>query len=321
MVQVSKQNHLVDLIEDFQRGYLDSSPHTWRFYRGQMRAFTAWLAAARIDDPAAITPVALRDFLDHERAQPVLYRNPRTPDADPVDSGRTLSAKSMSHRYQAAGTFLAWCVAQGHIVTNPIERVKRPKVPKRILVGYTNDEVKRMLKYAMGHEAKRHWINYRDQAILLLLLATGARANELLALRTGELDFQRRRVLLHGKGGRDRLMPMGEKSALALRDYLRVRPKLPSDAVFVTLFGDPMEYDALRDLLLRLEEYADVQDISAHRFRRTYAAAHYERNRDLIALQHALDHASVATTMVYLNGLGFSFHERAQHPDPTEWLS
>jgi site-specific recombinase XerD len=301
-------------IDEFLADYAAGPTSThiyWSSYVG--RAFREHLAHLGVSDIHDVTTSLVRDYVARL--------------ASPDRLPRKLSPKSVHHHYLGARRFLEWCVEQGHLATNPAALVRPPSVPTSIRTGYSQEEVSRMLA-ATGTSSKhgQHWLSLRDRAIIVFLLDTGARADELCRISREELDLERRTVILHGKNQRDRMMPLGETNVRQLRAYLRARPMVPGvDEVWLTIFGEPLRYRALREIFRRLERYTaelrrPVPHIECHRFRHTFAAAHYERNRDLVALQGALDHQQVTTTMGYLRGLGVSFQMKARYATPADWL-
>jgi site-specific recombinase XerD len=297
-----------ELIDDYLLGYAANPEKTIRFYSDQLgRVFSGFLADEGVSEITEVDAPLLRRYLARE--------------ASPERLPRPLGPRSIRHRFQAVQRFLEWCVEQGYIDRNASALVRKPPLPQAIETGYEREEVKRMLRYVAHPNSPRSWIGLRNKAILLFLLDTGARADELLKLKLSEADFRSRKVLLHGKGRKDRLMPLGQKSIIALREYLAYRPQVPDEHVWLTLFGNPMNYDALRDMLRDLRELSGVPNIKPHRFRHTYATEHYRANRDLIAIQHALGHSQPETTVRYLRGLGLSFHQEAKFANPADWLT
>jgi integrase/recombinase XerD len=299
------------LVQDFLNDYATSSAGTQNYWRDQVqRVFHGWLHARGILSPDQITPALLREYIAEQ--------------ANPKREPKRLSQKSVRHRYLGMHRFLAWCVEQGHLTENPAAKVRPPKVDRTIRRGYTREELDRMMLYVAHPNARRNWIQLRNRAILVFLIGTGARADELLRLTLDDVRLKGRRedkqALLHGKGGKDRMMPLGQHLQAALSLYLDARPRVPHDAMWLTLYGDPLNYDAVRDMLLDLEQRCGVPEMQAHRFRHTYATEHYRKNRDLVGLQHALGHTEPETTIGYLRGLGVAFHQEARYPSPDEWL-
>lgn len=289
---------------------------TRRWYEDQVgRAFAGWLTFRGISDVSEITPPVIRAYLDSEANRPefVAY----------VPERRTLSKKSIAHRYTSCRTFLEWCMRQGYMFAgngNPAAFVRKPVVPEAVEIGFDRDEIDRLVKFSCTDRNRRNWLGLRDRAIVIVLLGTGARSDEILGLRIDDVDLTRERLRLFRKGQREGFMPMGTNMRQAIREYIAARPRVPDDALWLNLYGEPLNYQALRMMLRRLAECAGVANVHAHRFRHTYATEFYRANRDLVATQHALDHSQPATTMRYLKSLGFSFHLEARNPTPDTWL-
>lgn len=306
---------LDEALADFLLDYVASPRGTRAWVHDQVgRVFGGFLRERGIARVADIDARLLRAYMARE--------------ADPNRQPRPLSPKSLQHRYAGMFRFLQWCVDQESygLTANPAAKVRRPEPPRLVRTGYTQEEIRRMLRYVHHDKAKRSWIGIRNEAIITFLVGTGVRADELLRITVDHLDFgdargkRRPRVKVFRKGQRESFLELGSNTVAALRRYLDVRPRVPHDALWLTIYGDPLHYDALRDMFLDLEEYSGVQPIQAHRFRHTFAAAHYQRNRDMLALRDAMDHAHIQTTERYLRGLGVDFHQQARHPHPDEWL-
>lgn len=234
---------------------------------------------------------------------------------------RGMGRSSVRKSFDVMRRWLNWCVDGGYLDVSPAAAMKPPKTGKPLRQAYTREEAKRLIE-AAGQGAGM--LAKRDRALVLLLLGVGARAAEALALTAHDLrteDYRRnRRLKLHGKGSKERYVPVGKVLARALADWLAARPNVPTDALWTTIRNTPMSYAALAKMLERLGEYADVDNCIAHRFRHTYATEHYMANRDLMALKAALGHEEVATTEQYLRALGVDFALAARYPSPDEWL-
>lgn len=299
-----------ELVDDFLNGYATGSPKTLQFYRDQVgRVLMGFLAERGVATIDQVTAPLLRLYMARE--------------SSPERKPRPLASKSIGHRQVSLYTFMEFCRREGHIRENPAALLTRYTVERRIRMPYTADELNRMFKYVHSDRNRRNWIGVRNFAILAMFVDTGARAEELLGVTVDELTLNRDdtgTVLLHGKGGRDRIMDIGKRCGRALKAYVAVRPRIPQSDLWVTLFGDALQYDALRDMLKDLEVYAGVEGIQAHRFRHTFACAHYRANKDLLALRDSLDHQDATTTLNYLRGLGITMNREARYPTPGDWL-
>ena len=148
---------------------------------------------------------------------------------------------------------------------------------------------------------------YRDLALVLFMLLGGLRSQEVLLLRLSDVDFRERRVRVHGKGNRERVLPMPDPVIAALKKYLHLErpPESPSDRIFVVLQGEkrgePMTAAGLGSLFRarrRVDE--DLHTANPHRFRHTFGADMARSGMRLPVLQRLMGHASGLTTLRYI---------------------
>lgn len=236
---------------------------------------------------------------------------------------RGMSVSCRRKTRSAINRFLGWCVSARYLDENPAAGIDAPPPDHALRRAYTRAETRQLVRCSSDTHG---WLGVRDHAIVLFLLGTGARAAELLGVTMTDIrssDYrQNRRLILHGKGSKDRYVAVGRPLARAIEAYLRVRPRVArSDALWVSLRLTPLRYPALAKLITRLGEYASVDNCIPHRFRHTFATEHYLRNRDLMALKAALGHEEVSTTEGYLRALGVDFELVARYPSPDEWLA
>ena len=289
---------LAEVIPEFLGGYLLGSPKTLSYYRHHLGSMANYLSGLSVHKLLEITPDHLRGWLNAEQQ-------------------RGIAASSVGKHHAAASTFFRWCEDESYVEFSPMRKVRRPKLPQRAVVGFDGEEVKRLIQ---GSRMSGGWLASRDYAIVLFLLDTGARANELLSLRPGDIDWPRHRVLLHGKGQKDRWVPLGQKAGRALRLYMTVRPETRAVNVWVTLQRSAMRYATLHAVISGLGVYMGVEDCRPHRFRHTYAAAWYERHKDIMALKNLLGHSKIETTTRYLKSLGLEYGTGCEFASPGDWL-
>lgn len=291
---------LSEVIPEFIDGYRYGSPKTLKFYEDMVsRALGGYLRGRDITAIEDVTPSVIRDWLQHEHS-----------------SG--IAMTTLGSRYTAGKTFFRWCEDQEYVAVSPFRKVRRPKTPVTNVVGFLPDEARRLVKFS---QTSPGWLAYRDHAIVMTLLDTGARANELLSLRESDLDFARRRIQLHGKGAKDRWVPLGPDAQRAIKAYLKERPKQTANAsIWVTQRRTVLEYGALNMMLKNLGEYAGVEECRPHRFRHTYASQWYEKHQNIMALKNLLGHSKVETTQRYLRTLGLDYGTGHEYATPTSWL-
>jgi site-specific recombinase XerD len=178
--------------------------------------------------------------------------------------------------------------------------IRRPKTPKLLKVGFTAEEVQRLLK---ATEAKNGRGTARDKAILLFLLDTGCRVSEVINCKRIDLDLAAGRVKVYGKGAEERFVYLGRTALKALWRYVNLyRPEpLPGhDYLFLTHNGHKMNRSGLTSLLKRLGREAGIEDVHAHRFRRTAAVEFLRNGGDVFTLQRMLGHSSLEMVRQYL---------------------
>lgn len=302
------------------------SVQTCLFYEDQVgRAFVNGMARQGIASLEAITPEVLRTYLAEESVA-TYVRGGKT---------KTLSRGSVGLRQGSAKTFLTWCVDQEWIAKNPMAKVKirieaDDDGPLSERVGYTGPEVHQILMKSQDNAVG--FLGLRDFAICKLLLDTGARAGGIVpsthhpdrGLTEASFDWPRSRVWVTEKGNKGRWLPVGKAAGAAVKAYTKERPATSAtDKLFVTQAGDAFTYAALSKMLQNLGTYChpQIKPCIAHRFRHTYAAAHYTKHHNIMALMHLLGHTKVDITQKYLRTLGVDYGMDAHLSTPGEWLT
>lgn len=147
----------------------------------------------------------------------------------------------------------------------------------------------------------RYQSPHRHRVMLRLMLATGLRAGEIVALRPEHVDLDTCRLIVReGKGAKDRTLWFSDEIAEELGAWLERRPK--SDYVFPTRDGGQLSTRYLRKMVSRIAEEAEIKEggrVSPHTFRHTFATELYRETKNLRLVQKALGHASIQTTQVY----------------------
>ncbi|HXF72508.1 MAG TPA: tyrosine-type recombinase/integrase [Actinomycetota bacterium] len=140
--------------------------------------------------------------------------------ADQVERLRPASARV---RYASLKQFFGWCLAEGEISRDPMERLRPPKVPERPVPVLAEDQLRALLAACSGPG----FYDRRDEALIRLFVDTGARLGEVAGLRLGDLDLEQGLVVVLGKGRRPRVLPVGSRTLRALDRYLRARRSHP----------------------------------------------------------------------------------------------
>ena len=197
-------------------------------------------------------------------------------------------------------------LAKEHKFNNPATNFKPPKIGKRLPKALTIDQVMSMLNIA-GSDL----ISSRDKALVELLYATGARVSELINLNTLDIstvDMQAgttTTVKLKGKGGKERVVPIGSYAVAAVNDYLvRSRPTLlkvnTQKALFLNQRGGRLSRQSAWNLVASAAERAGLSDqVTPHSMRHSFATHLLDGGADIRVVQELLGHASVTTTQIY----------------------
>lgn len=277
------------------RAYLDhlvvergTARNTVESYSRDLRRYQAHLdAAGRTDlasvDSADVTAfvVALREGDDDH------------PPLAPSSTGRALVAVRGMHRF---------AVREGYVERDVAREVKPPAPARRLPKALPVDDVLRLLDMPPADGV----LALRDRALLELLYSTGARISEAVGLDVDDIDAGQRTVLLEGKGGKQRRVPVGWPAIDAVDAYrVRARPTLATrgkgtPALFLNARGGRLSRQGAWQVLKASAERAGISaDVSPHTLRHSFATHLLEGGADIRVVQELLGHASVTTTQVY----------------------
>jgi site-specific recombinase XerD len=213
-----------------------------------------------------------------------------------VVSERGAMKSTVARKLAAIRTFYRHLVERGELQANPAELVSSPKKDSYLPKVLKPDEVAELLDRVPGSTP----LDLRDRALLELAYAAGLRAEELVNLDTGNLDADAEEVRVEGKGGRTRVVPVGEHAWRALDRYLaRGRTVLgtgESEALFLSKTGKRL---STSDIRRRLRLQTRRAGVSPHTLRHSFATHLLEGGADLRTIQELLGHSSISTTQTY----------------------
>jgi integrase/recombinase XerD len=208
-----------------------------------------------------------------------------------------LAASSAARALIAVRGLHKFAVREGITGHDPAREVKPPQTPRRLPKALPLDDVLRLIEAPSG---------LRDRALLELLYSTGARISEAVGLDIDDIDVTQRTALLDGKGGKQRLVPVGRPALAALDAYLvRERPALATrgrgtPAVFLNHRGGRLSRQSAWQVLKDAAERAGISvTVSPHTLRHSFATHLIEGGADVRVVQELLGHASVTTTQIY----------------------
>ena len=278
-------------------GYIESlhfernaSMHTERSYRTDLESFLRWCARHGVN-PAKATHRQLRAYLGE------------------LDAAQYSRATINRHLSSLHG-FYKWMCLNGYADSDPASVLSGPKASRHLPHVLKEDEMLRLLAVhgpvdELGNPREQTPSDKRNQAILELLYACGARISEAASLNVFDVDFQSRLVRLFGKGSKERIVPLHDLCVASLKTYIAdARPELlgdkRSERLFISTRGNPMSADAIRTMFKRTVRLAGLDErLSPHDMRHTFATDLLEGDADLRSVQEMLGHASLSTTQIY----------------------
>ncbi|HSK26593.1 MAG TPA: site-specific tyrosine recombinase XerD [Jiangellales bacterium] len=214
-----------------------------------------------------------------------------------------LGASSAARTVVAVRGLHRFLLREGVTEQDPARDVRPPAPPRRLPKALSVDEVERLLAAASAAEGP---LPVRDRALLELLYGTGARISEAVGLDRDDLDLESGAALLRGKGGKDRVVPVGRFALEAVQAYLvRSRPHLAAagrgtPALFLNARGGRLSRQSAWTVLRTTATRAGVRgDVSPHTLRHSFATHLLDGGADVRVVQELLGHASVTTTQVY----------------------
>jgi site-specific recombinase XerD len=244
---------------------------TRRAYRIDLEEFSAWLRKRALD---------LESFDAQAFAEYAAELGADRPGRDP----RKLSETTLARKISAVRSLLRATLGPGRVPDVPLSGRRRRRLPH----APRPEETDALLEAFVG------WgpLALRNRALFELVYSAGLRAQEAVGLTLADVDYEQERVRVLGKGGKERVVPLGEEAAHRLRLYLdEGRPELAKgavDALFLSARGRPLETSTLRRLLP-----------NPHRLRHAFATHLLEGGADLRTIQELLGHSSLSTTQIY----------------------
>ncbi|MCC6203024.1 MAG: site-specific tyrosine recombinase XerD [Gammaproteobacteria bacterium] len=232
--------------------------------------------------------------------------------------GDTHNARTSARRLSTLRRFYQYLLRERRIGGDPVALVRSPRLGRKLPAALTETEVEALLHAADATTT----IGLRDRAMIEVLYATGLRVSELVTLALAQTNLQQGVVRIFGKGGKERLVPLGEEAMAWLARYLReARPQLArgsgSAAVFLTNRGEAMTRQMF---WYRLRQYARVvglsKPVSPHVLRHAFATHMLNHGADLRVVQLLLGHSDISTTQIYTHVAKARLQElhRRHHP-------
>lgn len=264
-------------------GYLDAernvSPHTLTAYRRDLDQLAAFVIREKGED------VAVSD-VDHLLLRRYLAL-----------LGKQAKKSTLGRKLAAIRSFFRYLLRRGILAKNPAELIATPKKERLLPFHLDIDQATTLVESPVDDE--KHAL--RDRAILEMLYSCGLRVSELTGLMIGDLDLSGGMVRVMGKGGKERIVPVGSRAIEAVRTYLADRGEAAGSGVlFLNTRGQRINRRSVARIVdAHVLRIAAFKRISPHILRHTFATHMLEGGADLRAIQELLGHASLSTTQKY----------------------
>lgn len=198
--------------------------------------------------------------------------------------------------------FIRWLEEEKYIGEPFSIKIKVPKTPKKVLRIYNDDEIKQIFS---AIDIQPEWIRHRNCSIVALMLDSGLRQNEVCKICTPDIQIRESMMKVHGKGNKERIVPIGKLSMQFINSYLKKCPH-ESTTLFVTNDGKPLTKNTVKLFIHKLEDKLGFE-FSSHKLRHNFATNYcldqYEKHGqvDIYKLMVLLGHEDILTTRRYLH--------------------
>ena len=263
---------------DLEKG---ASYNTQRAYKGDIEDFIAFIEKSTYE---VVDHNAIRAYIVN------VYKN--------------MKKSSLSRKVSSIKVFFRFMKKKGYIEENTALVIKNPKIEKHLPKFYTIDEMFHFLDYL----PKEGWLNIRNRAIFELMYSTGMRAQEVLNVNVEDLHLDGMWVKAKGKGGKERILPFGDKAKLAIEEYLglisiKIKPtgkQASKGPLFVSAHGTRLSYRGLLKIMKKHQIKAHLfKDLALHGIRHSFATHMLDGGADLRSIQELLGHSKLSTTQKY----------------------
>lgn len=265
-------------LQDLERQ--ETSPRTRDAYRLDLLHFAGWFARTVGEgfSPEAVTPTDVREYrgylLNVEKRQPA----------------------TVNRRLAALRRFFQWAKATGLVTEPPTDDVKGVASSPRAPHWLEKRDVDRLIRTVERHGTTR------DLAIVLTLRHTGIRVSELSSVRLGDVETSERKGSLtvrSGKGSKFRVLPLNVDARQAITAYLKVRPTVSADHLFIGQRGQGISSRAVELLVTKYARLAGLDDVTPHTLRHSFGKHALDAGADLVSVAALLGHERLETTAIY----------------------
>lgn len=270
-----------DLIDDFLN-YLsverNLSKNTIISYAKDLNSYVSFLENQKIDSLNKTTRGDITDFMLKQK-----------------ELG--LSTNSVIRALAAIKSFYRFLLREGKILVDPTDMLESPRIYKHIPESLSILEVQRLLEQPKSKDKT----GIRDRAILETMYAAGLRCSELVDLKLDDVDLDVGYLRCFGKGGKQRIIPIGKKASLAIKRYLeKVRGGIKSPYLFLNRQKNRLSRQSVWKIIKKYARFANIRlKVKPHTLRHSFATHLLQRGADLRFVQELLGHSDISTTQIY----------------------
>ena len=290
--QIERTSHGLGLKEfdDFQT-YIELerrlSSYTSRNYQHSIVCFFYWLCKLEGQQiqPNEVTKEQARSYV--------------------IEAQSKYSRRTLRNHISGLRTFFKFCLARKRIAINPFHNLSLPRPDKPLPQILTEKQIFKLLDQPIllsEEQANPSFHELRDLLVMELLYAAGLRISELIGMNYGDINFINASVKITGKGGKERISPIGQKALKTLSRFRELYAKEYSNSspVIINQYGNRLSTRSVQILLKKYLGTAKLpSDLTPHKIRHSFATHLLNRGADLRAVQKLLGHSSLSTTQIY----------------------
>jgi len=277
-------------LEEFYQDCLANgfAQRTVQCYRSDLNLWQKYLAEHGISSLREITRESIMDYRYYLQG---VHRSPK---------GKPIALTTMSNKIAALKCYMNFCLRSGKILLNPAEQLRLPKKPKALPRGIlTKQEIKKLLRVPDIQTLT----GFRDRVILELFYATAIRRQELVELKIPDCQLAEKRLLIHGKGNKERWVPIGKKVAEILDIYLcQTRPAMVKnkthESLIVGKLGNPLCAARVHTIVSGYLKQLGIKS-HCHGLRHTVASHLLKGKANIRVIQEILGHNCLSSTQIY----------------------
>ena len=263
-----------------ERGF---SPRTIKAYEHDLNKFVGFLEATNKTNIESVSRDDVRKFISR--------------------CAQTNGAVTYARKLSSIKSFFKYLKRDGVISDNPAADIETPKLPQREPSYLTQEEYQKLLS-TVKRAADPYYLA-RDLAVVTTFLGTGVRLSELVGLTLNSVNLQasQESIRVQGKGNKERIVPLNKEVVAALQKYIKGRPEVETNHLFVSRLGNGLCAGSVYHLIKRYIKEAGIkkEKVGVHTLRHTFGASLLNSGANLVVIQELLGHKKLETTRKYLH--------------------